>query len=69
MKLNKVKLSFPEDVIFAPEGFLDRRYLPALRNNDVRIIEIRTLSDGPVFQMLHRHSIDFVSKIREKDEV
>ena len=68
MKSNKDKLSFPEDIIFAPEGFVDRRYLSTLRNNDIRIIEIRTLSDGPVFQIIHHHPVSLVSKTWEKDE-
>lgn len=42
-------------VIFAPEGFLDQRYLPLLKNSDLRIIEVRVLADGPVFHTVHRH--------------
>ena len=68
MKLNKDKFSFPDDIIFAPEGFLDQRYLPVLKKNDIRIIEIRALSDGPVFQIIRHHPVHSVSKIWEKDE-
>ena len=41
-----------ERVLFAPEGFLDRRYLPILEHDDINIIEMRVLADGPVFHTI-----------------
>jgi len=39
-------------VIFAPEGFVDGKYAPLLENDNVRIIELRVLADGPFFQTI-----------------
>ena len=44
-------------VLFAPEGFLDRRYLPILEHDDINIIEIRVLADGPVFHTIQNRSV------------
>lgn len=44
-------------VIFAPEGFLDQRYQPILEHNEVNIIEMRVLADGPVFQIIQRRPV------------
>jgi hypothetical protein len=40
------------EVLFAPEGFVDRRYAPALKHKRLRVLEMRVLADGPVFQMI-----------------
>lgn len=55
MQINQEKHSSSERVIFAPEGFLDQRYIPVLKNDDVRIIEIRYLADGPVLHTIKHH--------------
>ena len=41
------------NVIFAPEGFVDQQYVPILKNKGVNIIEIRYLADGPVIHSRH----------------
>ena len=46
-----------ENVILAPEGFLDQRHLPFIRDNDVSIIEVRTLADGPMIHTIRLHPI------------
>jgi len=58
MLKNQVEPPSSERIIFAPEGFIDERYLPCLKNDDVRIIEVRVLSDGPVFYTIHHHPLN-----------
>ncbi len=58
MLRNQVKPLSSERIIFAPEGFIDERYLPRLLNDDVRIIEVRVLSDGPVFHTVRRYPLN-----------
>ncbi len=46
-----------ERVLFAPEGFLDSRYLPILEHDDINIIELRVLADGPVFHTIQNRLV------------
>ena len=50
-QLNTKKIKAGE-VLFAPEGFVDRRYEPALKHKHLRVLEMRVLADGPVFQTI-----------------
>ena len=50
-RLNAEKIK-KGDVLFAPEGFVDQRYLPALKRNRLPVLELRVLADGPVFQRI-----------------
>ena len=45
-----------DSVLVAPDGFLSRRYDKAIREDKVRVIEIRNLSDGPVFLRVFHNS-------------
>jgi hypothetical protein len=42
------------EVLVAPEGFVDKRYAPALKHKHLRVLEMRVLADGPFFQMVDR---------------
>jgi hypothetical protein len=44
-----------EQVVLAPEGFVNEQVTPAIRNKKVRIIEIRSLGDGSLFCSLRRN--------------
>ena len=55
MQQSEFESSSFDKVILAPEGFIDQRYLPAIKHSDVSIIEVRTLADGPVFHTIHLH--------------
>lgn len=44
-----------DDIIMAPEGFLNRKYVPILKTKDVCIIELRVLTDGIVFHTIRHH--------------
>ena len=57
MQKRRTQPDFSEGVIFAPEGFIDRRYLTQLEHNEVRIIEVRMLSDGPMFHTIHHYPL------------
>lgn len=58
--MKKERNDFPVDdrVIIAPEGFIDKKYLPLLRNEDLCIIQVRSLSDGLVFQTIRNAPVD-----------
>ena len=45
-----------DSVVFTSDGFLDRRYDKAVKDDKVRVIEIRNLSDGPVFLRVFHNS-------------
>ena len=55
MRKDSYQATQHENVILAPEGFLDRRHLPFIRNNDVSIIEVRMLADGPMIHTIRLH--------------
>ena len=44
-----------KNTIFSPEGFIDNKYESLLKKDDVRVIEVRYLSDGPVFHTIQHH--------------
>lgn len=39
-----------DHVLFAPEGFVDPQILPAIEGEQVHVIQVRYLADGPVIQ-------------------
>lgn len=45
-----------EQVVLAPEGFVNEQYASVLKNKKVRIIEIRSLGDGSLFCSLRRNA-------------
>ena len=55
METDERKQTQSGEVILAPEGFLDEKMLPALKDGDVRVIAVRVLSDGPFF-----HTVFFI---------
>ena len=55
---NRIESASSDRVIFAPEGFIDKRYLSLLKSDNIRIIELRSLADGPVFHTIHRNPIN-----------
>jgi hypothetical protein len=42
---------------FAPEGFIDKKYEPLLKKDNVRVIEVRYLADGLVFHTIQHHTM------------
>jgi hypothetical protein len=52
MDMSKIKKTSCGRVVLAQEGFVDSRYLPLLEHQNVRVIEIRMLADGPIFQSI-----------------
>jgi hypothetical protein len=55
MRKKATESTYQSNVFIAPEGFLDQCCLPFIQSHDVSIIRVRTLSDGPVIQTIHRH--------------
>jgi len=53
--IRKSKKVFGEEVIVAPEGFVDFHYQDVLQKNDARIIEVRFLSDCPMIHTICHH--------------
>jgi hypothetical protein len=51
LQMNSKRIKTGE-VLFAPEGFVDKRYAPALKIKHLRVLEMRVLADGPVFQLV-----------------
>ena len=62
MRKESHQIPLHENVFLAPEGFLDRRHLPFIRSNDVSIIEVRTLADGPMIHTIRLHPIHKTDK-------
>ena len=58
MRVDEKKEVRPGEIIVAPEGFLDEKLLPVLKDGDVRIIAVRVLSDGPFFHTVSLPSGD-----------
>lgn len=50
-----IEFNLNKNTIFAPEGFIDKKYESLLNKDDVRVIEIRYLADGPVFHTIQHH--------------
>ena len=46
-----------KNTIFAPEGFIDKKYEPLLKRDNVRVIEVRYLADGLVFHTIQHHTM------------
>jgi hypothetical protein len=53
MRMNAKRMK-TGDVLVAPEGFVDKRYAPALKHKHLRVLEMRVLADGPVFQLVDK---------------
>lgn len=47
-----------EEVIVAPEGFVNSNYQDLLRKSDARIIKVRFLSDCPMIHTFYHHHTD-----------
>jgi hypothetical protein len=54
-KKNSIQLT-SERVILAPEGFVDSRYAPVLKDKQIRVIEIRSRGNASLFSFLRRLS-------------
>ena len=58
MQKDRDASSVDERVIIAPEGFIDKRYLPLLQNDGLCIIQVRSLTDGLVFHTIRSTPLD-----------